>query len=201
MSQCSYEDCSSSARIAGYCPLHYHRGWRSARGWRPAEPKQLIDRLYERSQIIGECWEWCGTRFPAGYGSIKVGGRRGLNRSVHRVSWELHNGPIPEGMFICHRCDNPPCWRPEHLFLGSVQENHADMVAKNRQRGAVGERNAKAKLTRQDVAEIRRLYVRQSREFGTVALAERFGVSNVLIGKIVRGELWNGEFDLVEGAE
>lgn len=137
-------------------------------------------------------------RFAHGYGRIKIGGREGVVRGTHRVSWELHYGPILDALFVCHYCDNPPCWRPDHLFLGTHSDNMTDKLAKNRQRGAVGERNAKAKLTRQEVCEIRRLYVRQSSEFGTVALANRFGVSNVLIGKIVRRELWAGEFDLEE---
>lgn len=82
---------------------------------------------------IGRCWIWTGMKHPPGYGLLWLSNKDNP-RSVlaHRFSYELHNGPIPEGMFICHRCDNPPCVRPEHLFLGTHQDNMDDMHAKGR---------------------------------------------------------------------
>ncbi len=78
----------------------------------------------------GECWIWTGTRGPQGYGRIRVGGRR--STGAHRFAWEIVRGPVPDGLFVCHRCDNPPCVRPDHLFLGTASDNAWDCARKGR---------------------------------------------------------------------
>lgn len=78
-----------------------------------------------------DCKEWPGGKDPDGYGITRVHGR---SRRVPRVEWEKHNGPIPAGMLVCHRCDNPPCFEITHLFLGTPGDNMRDMVAKGRHR-------------------------------------------------------------------
>jgi hypothetical protein len=75
------------------------------------------------------CIEWGASRFPQGYGQIKVNYQ---NRKAHRVAWELAHGPIPDGLVVCHRCDNPPCCNVDHLFLGTHSDNTRDMHAKGR---------------------------------------------------------------------
>lgn len=75
------------------------------------------------------CWEWQGTRDRAGYGQAKAG-RKTVR--AHRLSWRIHRGVIPDGFIICHKCDNPPCVRPDHLFVGTHQDNSQDMMNKGR---------------------------------------------------------------------
>lgn len=77
------------------------------------------------------CWDWSGYKQPEGYGTFP----HAKTWYAHRVSWELHNGPIPDGMHVLHTCDNPPCSNPAHLFLGTVADNMADRKAKGRNRG------------------------------------------------------------------
>ena len=80
------------------------------------------------------CWPWLATHGRFGYGEFKVGGRSGRSVKAHRVAWELTHGPISDGLFVLHRCDNPPCCNPGHLFLGTHADNMRDMAQKGRQR-------------------------------------------------------------------
>lgn len=90
-----------------------------------------VDQNGPTHPVLGTpCWVWTASRFVRGYGALKVDdGPKGY---AHRISWELHFGPIPDGLWVLHRCDNPPCVNPAHLFLGTHLDNMADMDAKGR---------------------------------------------------------------------
>lgn len=93
-------------------------------------------RFWEKVNGHGECWDWEGSLSGFGHGQIRQGGKNGGSLLIaHRVAFEMVNGPIPEGMCVLHRCDNPRCVRPAHLFLGTRYDNTHDMIDKGRYRG------------------------------------------------------------------
>ena len=95
--------------------------------------RERFENKYTACPMSG-CWLWMDAPHPDfGYGCINVPGRGVIK--AHRVAWELFVGPIPEGLFVCHHCDTPPCVNPAHLFLGTHQDNMRDMHAKGRWRG------------------------------------------------------------------
>jgi hypothetical protein len=130
-----------------------------------------------------DCWIWAGSKATKGYGRMS---KDGVLYRAHRLSYELHFGPIGDGLCVLHRCDNPTCCNPHHLFLGTFAENSADMVAKGRSHR--GERHHSAKLTENDVENIRATYADGG--VGLRALAKYFGVSFTVIGSIIRRENW-----------
>lgn len=130
------------------------------------------------------CLLWLGGRMGGGYGQIWAHGR---TYAAHRFAYEQFVGPIPRGMNVCHRCDNPACVNPGHLWLGTQKENLADAFAKGRRRFAAGEKAARAKLTAEDVRSIR-LQVREGRRQD--ALAKEFGVTGGCISHVVTGRTW-----------
>lgn len=127
----------------------------------------------------GDCWEWQRGRVAQGYGRLSIG--KGEVRA-HRYAYEMAFGEIPDGMMVCHRCDNPPCCNPNHLFLGTAGDNVADMVAKRRH--MYGEGHHKAKLSDDQVRAIRTDQRRQ------VEIADDYGVTQGLVGMIKRREVW-----------
>jgi hypothetical protein len=133
VSKCSIEGCEKPLRCKALCDMHYIR-MRKHGNPHTLKVKQLhglsmTERFWAYVQKTASCWVWTGTQSDNGYGRIWGKGR---HIKAHRFSWELHNGPIPEGMHVCHKCDTPACVNPEHLFLGTASDNMRDMVAKGR---------------------------------------------------------------------
>ena len=150
-------------------------------------PEPTPDELWAKlvsyvPRIHGGCWGWTGRRAAFGYGLLTLYERE---YRAHRVSWALENGEIPRGIFICHRCDNPPCCNPAHLYAGTPAENMRDKVERGRCNAVRGENNNLAKLTDAQVAEIRALYATRVSQY---VIAERYGVTQSCVSRIVTGD-------------
>lgn len=130
------------------------------------------------------CWVWMGCK-RGKYGAFS------LDRklvSSHRVALTLTCGPLPERVFVLHKCDAPSCCRPDHLFLGDAADNMRDMASKGRKVVALGESHGISKLTEPDIVKIRALYAAGG--ISLMKLSRRFGVQHSVIRRIVRRELW-----------
>ena len=144
----------------------------------------LIARFWKKVKKTPGCWEWLGSKDRKGYGRIKETLRNG-NLKAHRVSYELHLGPIPTGLWVLHTCDNPSCVCPDHLFLGTNDDNVKDQLAKGRSRK--GERNANAHLTPADIKEIHQA---RARGESCRSIAERLSISRSNVYMILEGHSW-----------
>jgi hypothetical protein len=153
--------------------------------------ENVLQRLMKHTKYdeTSGCWEWLGSK-RNGYGRMIVGSRKdGTRRSVsaHRVSFELEYGDIPSGMVVCHKCDNPCCVNPSHLFVGTRQDNVDDRESKGRNNPPRGAANAKTKLTEEKVMQIRKKRL-QGVSFGK--LAKEYGVCKKTIQDAVSGKNW-----------
>jgi hypothetical protein len=150
--------------------------------------EEKFDRLkksYEKNVIrnIG-CWGWNGTFDKGGYSIMTCNRKHGPDRG-HRASWVIHNGKIPKGMLVCHKCDHPECTNPEHLFLGTSLDNTKDMIQKNRK--CIGSKVPTAKLNEEDVKLIKGLL---EKKISYPKIAEMFNVGINAIVRIKNGETW-----------
>jgi hypothetical protein len=142
----------------------------------------LRDRFESRIRFnfATMCWLWSGGKNGDGYGSFHANG----NKKAHQVAYELYVGEIPKGMLVLHKCDNPACVNPDHLSLGTHQQNMADMKAKGRGNGPKGEMAHKCKLTKEQVKAIR------ADKRSSSALAKEYGVHQSQICRIKSGGTW-----------
>ena len=142
---------------------------------------RLPDYFWRSVVKTDSCWLWVGpTHGPDGRGSVGGGKTQDY---AYRYSWKLHHGPIPEGMQACHKCDNPSCVNPGHLFLGTNSDNVQDSLKKGR--FPVGERAASAKITAQDV-----LAIRAAQRNNSKSIAAKYGLTARHIRKIQAGQTW-----------
>ncbi len=150
------------------------------------EKKQRIIDSFNLFVVKKEgCWGWSKSLDRSGYTRISVGTRKII--LGHRASWLIHKGDIPDGIFVCHSCDNPGCTNPDHLFLGSPKDNTADCLKKGRRKSAYGENHYKSKLNKEQVIEIREL---KKLNYSYGDLAKRFNVSPSTIQGIVERKRW-----------
>ena len=193
MKTCSLDYCDNPEKTRGWCRKHYKR-W-LAHG----DPEKLVNppkglsheevlRFHGWTEVPGPldtpCWEWSKSRHEFGYGVVSVGGEY---TGAHRAAYIAWVGPIPKGLLIRHSCDNPPCINPAHLVPGTPKDNMGD--AKDRGRNVSGETHGRAKITWEDVDDIR-----NSKDTGIV-LAERYGLSPAAVYHIWSGRNWKPEND------
>lgn len=195
MARCSFAGCPKPAHSKGLCGSHYAQ----QRVGKPLTALQVqfhglseLERFEKRvTKHEGSCWMWTGAYLrakdrpmPDWHGFWRSG--LGKPEITSRAAWRLYVGPIPSGNWVLHRCDNPRCVNPAHLFLGTPADNVSDMHAKGRARQGhvIGERHGMAKLTADMVREIRASKDRQ------IDLAERFGVSRTCISDVQRRVVW-----------
>jgi hypothetical protein len=144
--------------------------------------KPFVDRFFSKINKTDSCWLWTGTRqrrngIPR-YGFITKGRHGEGQMSAHRASWVIHYGEIPDGLYVCHRCDNPPCVNPDHLFLGTALDNMSDMFAKGR--------SGNCKLTREQADKIKTEYAT-----GLISMRElggKYGISHTHVRHLVIGK-------------
>jgi HNH endonuclease/helix-turn-helix protein len=194
---CSVFNCGRKHYGRGLCQMHWSRARRTGdiypavagRSYRPVG-MTLAETFHHFMPGLPpetECWEWTGSLNGAGYGTIRMVDRK---IPAHRVAYELFVGSIPDGLIICHHCDNPPCCNPRHLYPGTHVDNAHDMVMRGRNHvvSLPGSVNPAAKISAEDAASIRRIYA----QGGVIQkdLAEMFGITQTTVSAIVRGKSW-----------
>lgn len=190
MKTCSFVGCGKRAICKTYCGGHY-RQFKEGETLRPlqvqyrgmSEIKRFLMRVNKSSS--GECWPWTGSRQEKWHGQWR--NANGDIEPTHRAAWRLFVSEIPKGMFILHKCDNPICCNPSHLFLGNQSDNCKDMWQKGRARPgkSLGEKHGMSKVTAEIVRDIR-----SSSESGK-SLADKYGISQTTVGDIRKRKSWN----------
>lgn len=140
-----------------------------------------VERFNSYVFVKPGCWPWQRARWKNGYGSYKL--QSGEIYGAHRIAYFIATGVDPANLLVCHSCDNPRCCNPAHLFLGTVQDNIADKVIKNRQPS--GAKHVNSKLSNEEIRRIRFLH---SLGLSGTELGRKFGVGQQQISRLIRGE-------------
>jgi hypothetical protein len=190
LASCMFEGCRGNAVCKGYCDKHYRRILKRGdvfdHGDRMVAQGNAEQRFHQKYSINENgCWIWiAGTRANSkgvAYPRHWTDDKKSIG--AHRFSFELINGQIPKGMYVCHKCDTPLCVNPNHLFIGTHHDNMRDMVLKKRSFTGRGEaKKGRSKLTDEQAEEIKKINISQSK------IAKLFNVSQSTISRIKRGE-------------
>ena len=134
--------------------------------------------------VLGQCWIWTSVKGGIEYEMLSL--KRGQEYLAHRISWNIHFGEIPTGIRVLHKCDNPKCVNPNHLFLGNQQDNMNDMKKKGR--SLKGEKSPKHKLTKTKVLRIRKMYA--NKKHTQQEITNKFNINQTNVGFIIRRVTW-----------
>lgn len=148
-------------------------------------PRNTPDKFWLNVHKTDDCWLWSAGCTGAGYGGWQFDNKFVL---AHRFSYELIHGPVPKDICVLHKCDNPPCVRPDHLFLGTHADNARDRDIKGRAASRLGVGNGSAKLTESDVREIRYLYTTGGWTHRSLSL--KYGVTQTPVQFLLQGKTW-----------
>lgn len=190
--KCAFDGCERNAVCKGYCDKHYRRilkrGDVNHCGSRKVAEGDAIERFHQKYEVNESgCWIWTAGTRPNSKGVSYPRHWTDDSKSIgaHRFSYELVHGSIPQGMYVCHKCDTPLCVNPDHLFVGSHKDNMRDMIEKKRSFVGRGEdKKGRAKLTNEQADQIRKMNMPYSK------IAAMFGVSATTIGRIKRKETY-----------
>lgn len=184
---CSANECARNWVARGLCDMHYRRLYRHDK---PLPPKlrgslRWFWGCVDRSSGDNGCWPWLRGRHTFGYGEFTLNEKS--SAPAHRIAWELINGPIPDGLFVLHSCDNPPCVNPKHLFLGTQMDNMQDMIQKGRAKKRHGRLHPCTKLTEHDIPKIFSL---RRKGFFYADIADIYDMSVYAISAILHRRTW-----------
>ena len=166
-----------------HCPRCQCINWEFGINKKTGRKSNTLEQFYERINKTETCWLWTGTVANNGRGVFKINNKL---KQAHRISYEVHFGEIPQGLLVCHKCDNGLCVNPEHLFLGTQQDNINDCVNKNR--NAKGSKNWNTKLNEEKVKMIR---TADFSERGSKAkISRELGISQTALNYVISGKNW-----------
>lgn len=157
--------------------------------------KSLVERFWEKVEKTDSCWVWTGSKDR--YGWFRVGSKM---TKAHRFSYIIHKGEIPLGMCVLHKCDNPPCVNPTHLYIGTMADNNRDMISKkrfhngaNNSRKPMGENHPFSKMTLKKVIKAKAEYT-PGTNGGVMRLANKYGISYHSMWNILNGRTWQEKY-------
>lgn len=186
--RCTIEGCGRPHYGHGFCGRHYQRWRKYGRLTVLTDADRFwagVDKDGPEHPVLGKCWVWTKADRGKGYGVLSINDRE---VATHRFAYVLLVGPIPNGLFVLHRCDNPSCVNPMHLYAGTHEQNMADKRVRGR--AARGERNFNTKLTLGNVREIKRRLRDGGKANSPYAIAKDYGVWPNAITNIAKGRSW-----------
>lgn len=145
----------------------------------------MMYRFWNKVDTSGDCWEWTAYRNKGGYGKFKLSGKA---ETAHRLAYMFYYGTFEEDMCILHKCDNPPCVNPYHLFLGTRADNVQDMIAKGRARAVSGNNHGCRVVNSDEVREIREKYKKGT--YTQRQLAEEYKIASQTVSAIINRIIW-----------